>query len=146
MPTSRRCVPNRTLARYPAVHTGLTTGFCGCLTTFSGYNTAAAAIFARGMAARGCLALLVGFALPGTALRSGISCGGVALRRLRLQDGARRPFCSTYGLGIGAIASVTLFLAAAVVMALALADGGDRSELARCGRAEEPGLPPMEMH
>lgn len=35
------------LPRFPNLYVGLTTGLCGCLTTFSGWNAAAAAIFYR---------------------------------------------------------------------------------------------------
>ena len=66
------------IPRFPAVYAGLTTGFCGCLTTYSSWNNAAASIMLRGQLARAAACLLVGFSTASCALTLGAQASSQA--------------------------------------------------------------------
>mmetsp|Transcript_11163 Transcript_11163/g.37201 ORF Transcript_11163/g.37201 Transcript_11163/m.37201 type:complete len:334 (-) Transcript_11163:30-1031(-) len=59
-------------ANAPAAYVGATAGFCGCLTTFSGWAADAAALFTRGRIAAGIAQLAVNVSLPCCALELGV--------------------------------------------------------------------------
>lgn len=54
---------------------GLTTGFCGCLTTFSAWNSDAASMSAQGKVLRCITCLIVGFSTSWSCLRFGVGAG-----------------------------------------------------------------------
>ena len=60
-------------ARNPTLYTGLTTGFCGCLTTFSAWNTAIAGIFVKGNFLAAFLCLFIGMSLSICSLDFGMA-------------------------------------------------------------------------
>lgn len=68
------------LPRFPNLYVGFTTGLCGCLTTFSGWNSAAASILATGAFARAALCLSLGLASAGASLCLGLLIGSRILR------------------------------------------------------------------
>lgn len=63
------------LPRFPNVYVGITTGLCGCTTTFSAWNAEAAETLAAGAAARAALCLVVGLAAALASLRFGFGIG-----------------------------------------------------------------------
>jgi fluoride ion exporter CrcB/FEX len=65
--------------RFPAIHTGFATGFCGCFTTFSGWNNDVAGYFVTGQIIRALTVLLIGLSMPICALRIGLGIGTRAL-------------------------------------------------------------------
>ena len=69
------------IPRFPAIYAGLTTGFCGCLTTFSSWNNAAASILLRGQVARAVACLVVGFSMASCALTLGAQASSKAAGR-----------------------------------------------------------------
>lgn len=69
------------IPRFPAIYAGLTTGFCGCFTTFSSWNNAAASILLRGQVARTVACLVVGFATASGALTLGAQASSKAARQ-----------------------------------------------------------------
>ena len=119
------------IPRFPAIYAGLTAGFCGCFTTFSSWNNAAASIMVRGDVARGLLCLAVGFATASTALRAGaqISSKCIALlSRPASPPGGRRtskkappyPLYNTYKLPVGRCCLAVLLLTFGAVASVSL--------------------------
>lgn len=68
--------------RFPAIYTGITTGFCGCLTTFSSWIYATAVLYGNGKIWRALICTSVGFGCPWAALCLGFDLGQVASTRL----------------------------------------------------------------
>lgn len=66
------------IPRFPAIYAGLTTGFCGCFTTYSAWNNAAASILLRGQVARAVACLVVGFSTASCALTLGAQVSSTA--------------------------------------------------------------------
>ena len=65
----------RIVKRWPAIYVGITTGFCGCLTTFSSWISCSGHFFAYGYIGRGVMTLIVGMACSYTACDVGHSIG-----------------------------------------------------------------------
>jgi fluoride exporter len=65
---------------------GITTGLCGSITTYSGWNHTMATLVYQGHVARAILALLVGISLPYCALMWGRWIGNIVIDWLRLDS------------------------------------------------------------
>ena len=74
------------IIRFPAAYVGASTGFCGCLTTFSSYNYAAAVLFADAQIARGLFLLFIGFSCPYACLSWGKTASAALQRSLCAKD------------------------------------------------------------
>jgi fluoride ion exporter CrcB/FEX len=62
------------LKGFPALYTGITTGFCGSLTTFSGWILKAALLCYEGMVAHAVVCIVVGYCTSESLLSLGKSC------------------------------------------------------------------------
>ena len=119
------------IPRFPAIYAGLTTGFCGCFTTFSSWNNAAASIMLRGQVARAVACLVIGFTAASYALKMGAQASSKTLLMLVLEqreDGRRpsmpppppHPLYNTYKLPVGVACSCTLLVGLGVAASVAL--------------------------
>ncbi len=78
------------LPRFPALYVGLTTGFCGSLTTFSSWSNSAAVLFARGAPALGVACMLSGLFATLSAVIIGHRVGSQLLKWCRGEPGDDR--------------------------------------------------------
>lgn len=62
---------------------GLSTAFCGSITTYSSWNHQMVALFLRGSAAHAVLACIIGVSLPYSALQAGVYVGNLLLAAAR---------------------------------------------------------------